>query len=365
MNAPQRPWSIQLELTEGCNYACWFCGIHAIREKSNWNVYRHMDLDMLRSAFRELNAWVGKIRVEINNHGEPTLHPKLVHAIAIIRQEMPRAQIQIQTNGSTIEDARMFANTIDLWFASGANLICVNAYKRWWRGPENLPPDLGSRYDWFMYLAQEHARAYPDVTAIDMYHDNPKRVSMYHYHGPKVKYLMVLDDLGEVNQQDRADSGRPVSKDICNEAGNTPAKPLEKLLQRPTPPAPLQKKCTRPFRELILSWDGHVPVCCYDWSSQIVLGKFPDWSLQDIWEARTTNVVRELLMRKNRNMTPCNVCDYNGGWRQGLLQPPGLTDTDASLQAELAEHMRRHRRFVEKKAPIVIGVHELKKASRG
>jgi hypothetical protein len=216
-----------------------------------------------------------------------------------------------------------------------------------------------------MDLADQYGKTRPEVRILDMYHRNPERISMYHYHGPKVKMLMVLDDLGEVNTQDRADSGRPVSKDICNEAGNTPAKPLEKLLGRPELRQPLVKKCTRPFRELILSWDGHVPVCCYDWSSQLVLGKFPKESLQTIWNAPVTNAIRELLLRKNRNMSPCDVCDYNGGWRQGLLQPPGLTDTDEALQAQVAAHMRFHKRYTHPTSPIVIGVEEIRRGRTG
>ena len=27
-----RPWSIQIELTEGCNRLCTFCGLNAIRD---------------------------------------------------------------------------------------------------------------------------------------------------------------------------------------------------------------------------------------------------------------------------------------------------------------------------------------------
>jgi tRNA A37 methylthiotransferase MiaB len=30
---PHQPWSVQVELVEGCNRICGFCGINAIRSK--------------------------------------------------------------------------------------------------------------------------------------------------------------------------------------------------------------------------------------------------------------------------------------------------------------------------------------------
>lgn len=363
-----KPWSIQLEVVEGCNYSCWFCGIHSIREKTNWEDYRMMDPDMVARAFDETARWLPRIRVELNNHGEPTLHPAFVDVISAVKRD-PNAQVQLQTNGSMIESWDEFEEKVTRWFETGMNILAINAYKRWWGTPN---PAYASRYEMFMAYAQRYGAMHRDVKLVDHYYDNPQHLSIYHYYGPRKKFLFVLDDLGEVNLKLRAASGRPVSKDLMNEAGNSPAKPMEKLLHRPVLTEPLQKKCTRVFRELTIGWNGVVPLCCYDWKSQIVFGKFPDQSLKHIWESKTWNAVRELLFRKNRHMTPCSVCDYNGGWRQGLIKrPEGFVETpDVVLQKLVADHMQLYKKEVHPNGDVVIGpyavaVHGLVQLQKG
>jgi hypothetical protein len=76
--------------------------------------------------------------------------------------------------------------------------------------------------------------------------------------------------------------------------------------------------------------------------------------LQEIWESTQLNAIRELLFRKNRNMTPCSVCSYNGGWRQGLIKAPGLRETDEELQQVVADHLKTMRQFVFPTAPVEV-----------
>jgi MoaA/NifB/PqqE/SkfB family radical SAM enzyme len=348
------PWSIQLEVVEGCNYSCWFCGIHSIRSKSTpgvgWNDFREMDVDLVRAMFKETRRWLpGGVRVELDNHGEPTLHKRFPEVIAAIRRD-PKAHIQLQTNGSMIEDWKVFKECLDEWFAKGLNLLAINAYKRWWGTPH---PDHATRYKLFMAYAQQYAKK-ADIPVIDHYYNNPEHKSIYRRYNVKSRQIFVLDDLGEVNTKKRTESGRPVSKDINNEAGNSPEKPLQNLLGQEPINEPLEKKCTRPFRELNMGYNGVVPVCCYDWSTQIPVGRFPETSLQEIWESTQLNAIRELLFRKNRNMTPCSVCSYNGGWRQGLIKAPGLRETDEELQQVVADHLKTMRQFVFPTAPVEV-----------
>ena len=354
MSEMQRPWCIQLEPTEGCNYSCWFCGIHAIRETTNWHQYRYMDPALIREAFRDLRSWLPKIRVELNLHGEPTLNPKLNEILRGIK-EFPQAQIQMQTNGSEVEDPDAFEDRADEWYDAGLNLYVLNCYKRWW-GEKRAD----SRYGYFLDLAKRYTAKHPEIQLIDFYGDNPKHISTYHYHSPTKKFLFVMNDLGDVNTAVRAETGRPVSKDVTNMGGNSPQGPQEKLMHKPRMTAPLQKMCTRVYRELIFGWNGEVSVCCVDWSAQLTVGVFPRQSLKEIWYSDIFNVVRELLHRKNRNFTPCSNCDYMGGWRQGLVTPPELTDTDAELLEKVRVHMETYKQYTHPRADVVIGMEELK-----
>lgn len=352
----QKPWSIQLEVVEGCNYACWFCGIHSIRSKSTpevgWNDFREMPVELVKEMFKETRTWLpGGVRVELDNHGEPTLHKRFPDVIAAIRADR-KAHIQLQTNGSMIEEWKVFNELVTEWFARGLNLLAINAYKRWWGKPHE---EHKTRYEMFMAYATRYAKLHPEIhRVVDHYYDNPDHLSIYRRYPTKLQQIFVLDDLGEVNVKKRKETGRPVSKDINNEAGNSPEKPLQNLLGQTPITEPLEKKCTRPFRELNMGYNGVVPVCCYDWSTQIPIGKFPDESLQMIWESTQLNAIRELLYRKDRNMTPCSVCSYNGGWRQGLIKAPGLTASNEELQGVVADHLKTMRGYVFPTAPVEV-----------
>lgn len=355
----QRPWSIQLEVVEGCNYSCWFCGIHSIRSKDTpgvgWNDFREMPVEMVKAMFRETRQWLPRVRVELDNHGEPTLHKRFPDVVKAVRLD-EKAHIQLQTNGSQIEDWKVFKESVREWFDSGLNLLAINAYKRWWGKPHE---QYKTRYEMFMAYAKKYAalsdeQGWGEVRVTDHYYDNPEHLSIYRYYNVNKQQIFVLDDLGEVNVKKRKETGRPVSKDINNEAGNSPEKPLQNLLGQAPISEPLEKKCTRPFRELNMGYNGVVPVCCYDWSTQLPVGKFPDQSLEEIWHSDIMNAVRELLFRKNRHMTPCAVCSYNGGWRQGLIKPPGLKQTDEELQSLVEAHMRANRKYVFPTAPVEV-----------
>ena len=122
---PWHPWSIQVELVQGCNRSCWFCGIQGWdREKRK--DFRYMDLDVLRKAFEDLNEWLPGIRVEVDLHGEPTIHPQVIEAVRTMREAMPTASLQLQTN------TELWA-THWQWFVSemrdaGLNVLAMNAY---------------------------------------------------------------------------------------------------------------------------------------------------------------------------------------------------------------------------------------------
>jgi radical SAM protein with 4Fe4S-binding SPASM domain len=356
----QDPWSMQISVTYGCNYACWFCGIHKSFNPRDWHHYRFIDPNLLAKVFDETRRWLPRIRVELNTHGEPTLHPQFDEVVRAIRTD-PKAQIQVQTNSSQLEDWDAYATLAEKWFSAGLNLLVTNAYDRWWGKPN---PAYPSRYHMLMDYARRYVALHPEVELVDYYYNNPQRLSVYHYQDPRKRRIFVMDDLGVVNTKLDA-MGRPSSKDVKNNCGNNTAQSMQRLGKPEYPLEPLKARCTRVFREIILEADGHICACCYDWRSQLVFGKFPEQSLREIWTGEMWNAVRELLYRKNRNMTPCNRCDYNGGPRQGFLRSLELTETDEELHAIVAAHMKRYAQYTHPSAEIRVRDAVIKKEVPG
>src|SRR4030066_89778 len=91
------PFCIQIELTEGCNLMCSFCGVHGIRQSAG--MYKFMTIDIaikIVSLLQSSHGW--NPRIEFAMHGEPTLNPNFVEIIKLFNTlNMP---LMLCTNGA-------------------------------------------------------------------------------------------------------------------------------------------------------------------------------------------------------------------------------------------------------------------------
>jgi len=296
-----KPWSFQIEPVEGCNRRCKFCAINSIRKPGDTRL-KLMGTDLLESICLQINAWRPNARIEVNLHGEPSLHPFFFELLKLIRLRAPHLSIMVQTNLHVA-----FANGdpykwLRKCFDSGANMISGNCYTLKFYEQMTHDREAGT-------LARGVGT---DVKTVDFYFDNPEHLSMYHNHGPKARILFVLYPLDMVNEK----TGIPTSKYLTNHAGgvvNVTNRATQHVL-------PLKKYCTRVYREMVVDWKGRVQVCCYDWLNCLPMGNARETPIREIWHSRLWHEVRGLLNRKNprREMVPCNRCDYTGGFRPGL-----------------------------------------------
>ena len=289
MNLPN---NIQIELVEGCNRMCSFCGIHSIWNKKEHMVIKSMSLYLAKKIAVGLKDWgfISK-RIEFAMHGEPTLHKDVVEIISFYRKTLPKSQLQLTTNG--LELIKKGGNFIVEMFNGGLNFLIVDMY---------------TKKEEIEFVCKESG------IKIQRYYDE-NQSNPYHYNGQANKIIMLMDDIGERN-------GERAARKILNHAGNSNVDNLKKIGILPLK-SPLVKKCSRPFREIVIHYDGTIPICCLDWRHEFIIGKFPeDGTFAEIWEGGCFSAVRRLLYDKNRTFRPCYRCDYNGGFRLGLLPQP-------------------------------------------
>ena len=112
---------------------------------------------------------------------------------------------------------------------------------------------------------------------------------------------------------------------------------------------PLEKKCVKMFREIVIQYNGVIPVCCFDYRREFVMAKFPeDGTLEQIWESKPYVMARHLLYNKQRFMAPCYKCDFNGGFRQGFLKDPfNKPPSDEYIMKWLKRHRLRHGEYLD------------------
>jgi len=73
---------------------------------------------------------------------------------------------------------------------------------------------------------------------------------------------------------------------------------------------PLNIICPRPLRELVVGYDGTVPLCCADGVWKVKMGNLRETSIKDIWFSDFFKMVRKSLSMGDRKSTEiCKACD--------------------------------------------------------
>lgn len=298
-----QPWSVQIELTEGCNRLCTFCGLNGIRSKPG-EKYRFMTFEtMYRLAF-DLSLLAPHARYEFAMHGEPTMNPDYLVLIEGFRRALPRAQFQITTNG--IKLLGHMQERVEALFEAGIDFIVLDTYR-----PER--DKLRREVAELLY-----------VEVVDFYDDwAPVGKSPWHNYARKLQRTIVLmDDL-------EARSGEVKSRVIMNHAGSSGTAPA--LTE------PLKKTCTLPFRELAICWDGSVNLCCMDWQAEYRAGTTEQGrSLAGIWYGPEFEAARAHLQNRDRAFGPCVLCDAGSGTRAGLLPKYGPVTAEQRVDLQRA-----------------------------
>lgn len=312
----ERPWSVQVELSEGCNRLCTFCGLNGIRNAPG--KFKFMTQETASIVASEMACLAPTARYEFAMHGEPLMNPEWDSIIGLFRMNMPKAQIQVTTNG-IVTLKRGMQRTFDMAFAVGVDFIALDTYY-----PERDR------------LWEEVAKL-EGIEVVDYYKDwQPVGKSPYANYRRKVqRTVVVMDDISR-------HQGEARQRTLFNHAGSNP---LGKV-----PPEPLKKTCTIPFREMSICWNGNVNICCMDWKHEFTVGNVVRDGARAVWNSPAFGAARRVLQSKSREFTPCNKCDVSSGTRVGLLPklpPPTEEDWAVVRHTEQASHAYDPRDFVQ------------------
>lgn len=282
------PFTIKLEATEGCNLACWFCGIQSIRDNgadrdtqthgTKSSPYKFMTLETASLLADEVARLGWNPRWELAGRGEPSMNQNLEGIVSCIRGACPQATIILTTNGAglAVKTAR-----IENLFKAGLNSLCLDDYKhadfvpkiRRWLGTADL------------FVPAYEYPAEPE--------GNPYRRTK-----PNQHRIIFLRDLT---------LGGGVRNAITNQGGASGTKKVN-----------LQEPCAKPFRELTIRWDGRLALCCDDWPGHFKIGSIHDTPLDELWQHPHLQAARRYLLRGQRVFKPCAGCDVRTR-RNGLL----------------------------------------------
>jgi hypothetical protein len=298
-----RPNTVKLELVEGCSLFCDFCGIRGIRERAG-GPYKFVSLELVHRLAGLVAEAGWNSRFELAMRGEPTMHPQVSQAVAILRRHLPQASLMMTSNGTGLLRCGDSGQAVVELFAAGLNCLVLDNYD----GVTAVPRILSQ--------CAEHG------IRVGHY---PEDVSLMPYKRwlPSQHELVVFPDIRKTG------SGVHRSSDLSNHCGAA----------APRNNRQSGKRCVRPFRELVVRYDGQVPICCDDWRGELRMGSILECtSIEMLWQNGAFASARRLLFRGRRQVGPCFGCDSRST-RPGLVcvgNPPELaTDRDVELLYEL------------------------------
>jgi hypothetical protein len=279
-------------MTRGCNLRCRFCAVFA-NEEFQGN-YEYMTPQRLRPIMAQLARLNPTGRIELTRRGEPTLNPYLEENVRIMREEMPRVQISLFSNGTTLLQKDKGPAMIPRLLDAGINIYNIDCYN--------------GTYERFFKLVHEKLPLLrlEDFRTFSAY----KRYSSGH----KLSFVNLVPDIADPKETARM-------RKVHNAGGNqSPAVAKEFGLEWPK--QPLKLNCAKAYREMNVNWDGVIPLCCDDWKVQYPLGDLTKQTVEEVWYGDRHLAALRSLYSKDRSGTPCNVCSFRGGYRLGLLQNP-------------------------------------------
>ena len=248
------PSVIEISESGTCNRVCSFCP----RSAPDFpDIKEFISEDLIIKLSKELSFYSYSGIFLFSGFVEPMLDKNIYNLIHIVRNNLPKAKIEMVTNGDALDETR----TKKL-FKSGLSTLLVSIY------------DGKNEADKMQELLQ-NAGLSEDQFKI------------------RHRYLPESESFGIT---------------LSNRAGM-----MEKAgYVIPSLKEPMKKPCYYPHYTFFMDYTGEVLICSHDWGKKMVVGNLKNESFIDIWSNQKFNLAREKLSIADRNFAPCDKCDVAG-----------------------------------------------------
>lgn len=270
MNRPYYPFCVQIELVQGCNRNCEFCGTQGIEKTVHFTT-----ADTISHVARLLKKSGFTGRILLAGHGEPTLHPEAAKLVGIMKAALPKAHISMFTNGYGVLKKPELLHQL---FGAGLDAIMFDEYS-----------------DNILY------RKIRSIEGINRYPIDVLYKGVPLFDRSKKKRVVIAPPIEEGETK--------MNRKLCNHCG-AGMPPLKR---------PLAKKCSIIFRDFFIRWDGNVAICCNDFRGEYYVCNINECNVfEEAYFHPRLEAARKRLMQNDRGFYPCSICDVTP-LRVGLL----------------------------------------------
>jgi radical SAM protein with 4Fe4S-binding SPASM domain len=278
-----RPKKVIIENTNACNAHCVFCAHDSLTRKIGF-----MDFSLFRKIID--NCANLKVKeVAIYRLGEPLLDPDFSEKVAYAK----KAGIELvstNTNASLLTEETAI-KVLD----SGLDVIYISldgnskeVYEKIRKGLDYNVVEKNIRR--FIELRNSRNREKPAIVFSFCCIDENKH--------------QVKDFIRTWNGH-----GQIWISNIHNWSGKAKVKTKNSVSIKRTDP------CRILWTELIVSWDGKVPLCCIDYDDKLIMGDLKNESISDVWGGEKYKKNRKIHMDGDFNKIPlCESCTWYFSW---------------------------------------------------
>lgn len=316
MYKQEPPFAMQIELSEGCNLYCDFCGLQGIRTIKEKN-FKFMTLETARRIANQVGELGWNPRIEFAMHGEPTMNPDYIQVVKRFRKALPRHHIMMTSNGGGLLRPPGIVPSLEQLFDVGLNVFAFDAYEY---------VKIKDKIDAVLFGDEAFGQNGEQRFEFDVHrYPDEKEFSPHNRYGHDARLFIRVQDISKAEKGTHSHLNNH-----CGAGG-------------PALKQPIVARCAKPFRELSIRWNGDVAICCNDWRGEFKVGNVVEGELENVWQHPRLMAARRFLMQGDRaSVKPCNVCDAKS-YRVGLLpdkkgqkkmRKPSLHDDNLVAAAE-------------------------------
>jgi radical SAM protein with 4Fe4S-binding SPASM domain len=279
-----RPKSMQLEITNHCNFNCIMCPTHC-EDSTVSRPKGFMAIDQYDSICGMFKKLGGNFLIP-QGAGESMLHPEFMTCLDIAKNTH-RLHVGFNTNGSRFDNdiARQMIdlNIDEIGFSIDA--FTPETFQR--ITGQNCLDKVMNAVDAMVDLRNTLGQNTPVIRVLIVEQDENR-------HEIKDYVNTWIDRVDEVIVQAmRVASGRKLS----------------------VPRSEPRKLCRHLFDTVFIQWDGDMTICCEDWNSEEVIGNIHSQPLEALWFSKKMRRFRE--MQRNRTYCPPDICLACEAWAGG------------------------------------------------
>jgi len=274
-----RPFRVMIENTNICNADCVFCPHRIMKRKTGV-----MEMSLFKKIIDECKS-LGIEYITIYGFGEPLLDKYFIERVRYAKKH-GLSRVTTNSNGMYLDKDK-----IDEIIKSGLDEIFISFDAATEKTYKKIRPGLDFEIveNNILKLVKEKKRLKSSKPEINLSyvefeknrHETDEYIKKWRGIVDHVSVSYIHNWTGEVENKSELKGGR---KDPC------------RLL----------------WTDMVVSWNGEVPLCCNDYENKIILGNVKKLPLGQIWGGERMREIREShLVGKFNVITLCKNCEYN------------------------------------------------------